>query len=214
MRKSLTSMSTLFLVVSCSSTSLLEMPPVSGSPANWSQFSTSKFPGSDCPNIAGEYSEPPDIFQSVEKVKANSENMTGSYYGHFPFHLADRKEITKGEISLAGNQFFIRQPDANNFYFSFAAHNANNVEYHFRANEGDFECKDGYIEFPISGSSGMIEGMSVNSQIRNVVYRDLAGALIIQTTVGPYRGDPSIASKEFKNEFLRYPLYKSFPEDD
>lgn len=214
MRKSLTPSSLLFFIVACSSSAHLEIPPVPDPPANWSQFSTLKFPNSNCPEIAGVFSEPPVIYQSPEEVRSNSENMTGSYYGHLPFHLADRKEIPDGENSLASNLLSTRQPNADNFIFSFVTDSSQIVEYHFRAKEGDFRCKDGYIEFPVSSSYGMVEGMSVNSQIRNVVLRGNSGALVIQTTTGPYRGDPANQRKKFKHEFLRYPLYERFPKKD
>lgn len=214
MRKNLAQLSLLFFVVACSSSALLEIPPVSNPPVNWSQFSTSTFPGSNCPTIAGEYSEPPVIYQSAENSETNSKDETGSYYGHFPFHLADRKELTEGEISLAGNQFLIRQSDADNFYFLFVTNKKSIVEYHFAAEEGDFECKRGYIEFPVISSFGMIEGMSVNSQNRNVVFRDNKGALIVEKTTGPYRGNPSTANSKFRHEYLQYPLNEGFPKVD
>lgn len=214
MRKNLIPLSGLFLLAACSSSAILEIPPISELPANWGQLSTSTFPGSSCPKISGQYSEPPVIYRSDGKVMANSRDGPGSYYGYFPLHLADRKELAEGGISIPSNRFLIKQLDADNFYLSFTTQKSSVVEYHFQAEEGDFECKDGYIEFPIIGRSGMIEGKSVNSQIRNVVFRENAGALIVQKTIGPYRGDASTADKKFKHEFLRYQLYEGFPKLD
>ena len=214
MSKNLTHLSSLLFIAACSTSAILEMPSVPEPPANWNRFATSTLPDSNCPNIEGEYAEPPMIYKSGEMVKANSGVKTGSYYGHFPFHLADRKELPAGQVRLESNQFSIRQMNADNFYFSFLTKNGRFIEYHFRAEEGDFECKNGYIEFPAMSSYGMIEGMSVNSQIRNVVLRDNTGALIIQETIGPYRGDPSAARSKFKHEFLRYPLYEKFSKEN
>ena len=212
MRKSLAPSSLLFLIVACSSSALLDIPPVQKPPANWSQSSTLKFPNSNCPKMAGEYSETPVIYQSAGKVMTSSEDVRRSYYSYFPFHLADRKVLSDDEINLDSDLFLIRQTDADNFYISFKTHGAGTVEYHFRATEEDFACKNGYIEFPIVISDGMLEGMSANFQIRNVMFRDNTGALIIQKTIGPYRGNPSTASNRFKHEFIRYQLYERFPK--
>ena len=211
MRKPLTSLSSLVFMAACSTGAFLEIPPVPGPPVNWNQFSTSALPDSDCPKLSGAYIEPPEIYPAVEKVKAKLEHNTESYYGHFPFHLADRKELTESEFNLTSNQFIIRQPDADNFYFLFKTKNASIIEYHFRTKEGDFECKGRFIEFPTLVSDGMIEGMSVNSQIRIVILRENTGALVIQKTIGPYRGDPSTAGVQFTHEYLRYPLDERVP---
>lgn len=214
MRKNLAYLSALLLLPACSSNAILEMPPVSESLGNWGQLSTSKFPESSCPKISGQYSEPPVLFQSDRDVSAHLSEGTGSYYGYFPFHLANRKESAVGEISLPNNRFLIEQRDPDNFYVSFTTQKSSIVEYHFQAVEGDFECKSGYIEFPITGHSGMIEGKAVNSQVRNVVFREDDGSLIVQRTIGPYRGDSSTDDKKFRHEFLRYPLYGAYPAKD
>ena len=193
-------------MVACSTGARLEIPPVPGPPVNWSQFSNSTLQGSGCPKLSGVYIEPPEIYPAAENVKTKLEHNTGSFYGHFPFHLADRKELAGSEFRLTSSQFIIRQTDADNFYFLFKTKNASIVEYHFRTEEDDFKCKDGFIEFPTLTSDGMIEGMSVNSQIRIVVLRENTGALVIQKTIGPYRGDPSTAGDQFTHEYLRYPL--------
>lgn len=207
MRKNLIPLSTILLLAACSSTAILEMPPVPESLGGWGQLSNLKFPDSGCPTISGQYSEPPVIYQSDRDVSAHLRDGTGSYYGYFPFHLANRTELAVGEISIPGNRFFIKQPDADNFFLSFATQKSSIVEYHFQATEGDFECKSGYIQFPIIGHSGMIEGKAVNSQVRNVVFREDDGSLIVQKTIGPYRGNSSNDDKKFRHEFLRYPLF-------
>jgi hypothetical protein len=212
MIKNLTKMSLLFYIAACSSSVHLEMPPVPGPPAHWSKFNTSTLPGSSCPNIAGVFLAPPLIFQSAEKIEESAEGWTASLYGHIPFHLADRKELKAEETSLTGHEFLIRQTDGENFYLSFLTQKANIVEYHFQREEGDFACRNGYLEFPIISSYGMVEGMSANTQIRNVLLRDMAGSLVIQKTIGPDRGRPAAKSKDFEYEFLRYPLHERLPE--
>ena len=201
-------------MVACSTGTRLEIPPVPGPPVSWGQFSTSTLPDSNCPKLSGVYIEPPEIYPAADNVKTKLEQNTGSFYGHFPFHLADRKELAGSEFNLTSNQFIIRQPDAGNFYFSFKTESNSIVEYHFQIEEDDFECKGRFIEFPILTNDGMIEGMSVNSQIRIVLLSENTGALVIQKTIGPYRGVPSTTGDQFTNEYLRYPLDERIPRED
>ena len=53
-------------------------------------------------------------------------------------------------------------------------------------------------------SYGVIEGMSVNFQIMNVLLRDEEGALVIQSAGGPYRGEISKNRNSFMFEYLKY----------
>lgn len=202
----------LHFCTACSSLSVLEIPPVSSPPENWNGYSATMFPDSQCADIGGMYLEPPDIHKDGKMPTLAPEDEEGSYYGHIPFHIAEKEKFRESEIYLFEKVFLIRQPNAENFYFSFLTEKFGIVEYHFRADEGDFKCKDGYIEFPVISSYGMIEAMSVNYQIRNVILRDYSGALVIQETIGPYRGNPSTQAKEFKFKFLRYPKYVSTEE--
>lgn len=197
----------LLFCTACSALSVLEIPPVSNPPKDWISYSSMMFPDSQCADIGGMYLEPPNMYKDGKMLNLAPEDKAGSYYGHIPFHIAEKEKFKENENDLLKTVFLIRQPDAENFYFSFLTEKLGIVEYHFRADEGDFKCKDGYIEFPIIRSYGMIEAMSVNYQIRNVVIRDDSGALVIQETIGPYRGDPATAAKEFKYKFLRYPQY-------
>ena len=132
---------------------------------------------------------------------------TGSYYGHVPFHIAKKERFKESKADLLKTMFSIRQPDMDNFYFSFLTEKFDIVEYHFRADEGDFKCKSGYIEFPVTSSYGMIEAKLANYQIRNVLLRDDSGALVVQETIGPYRGNTSTETKGFKYKILRYPRH-------
>ena len=197
---------TLLLCAACSAPSVLEIPQPPDAPGHWSQYSTVRFENSSCPSLAGEYLEPPVVFHSKlgDQKDSLSEINKGSYYGHIPLHLADSRELKKDEVQIDSNTLHIRQPDADNLYFVYVTHKSSIVEDHLNADEGDFKCKSGYLEFPRFRSYGMIEGMSVNSQIRNVILRDNEGGLIIQQTVGPYRGDPSASVDKFSYKFLRF----------
>jgi len=205
MKSEITTLILMFSTAACSAPDRLEMPSFPDPPTNWKTFSLSSIPGSNCPNIEGEYSEPPLIYRSGKKAKYTPTDKFDLYSSYIPFHLGERRELEANDLDLARDHFVIRQPDVTQFYFVYLNELTRSlVEYHFRSTEGDFECKNGYIEFPNYTTYGMIEGRSVNFQIRNVVVMDETGALVIQSTRGPYRGELSNAKKEFSFEFLRY----------
>ena len=207
MRNAVTFSALLVLAFGCSAPDKLEIPPIPGPPDDWNQFSISLITGSDCPSIEGTYSEPPIIYRSGKKKKHLPTDNLGLYSGYVPFHRADRKVLAASALNISRDSFVIRQPDPSQFYFSMLNHEATAIsEYHFRADEGDFECLAGHIKFPNYTSYGMIEGRSFNFQIRNVLLKDETGALVIQSSRGPYRGKPSKAKNDFMFEFFRYPL--------
>ena len=203
-------MATLILVFSsaaCSAPERLEMPSLPDAPLDWKTFDFSLFPGSNCPNISGKFSEPPLIYRSGKKSRFTPRDNFDLYSSYIPFHLGDRKELKVNNMDLASDHFVIEQPDAAQLYFVYInGLTGLPVEYHFRSKEGDFECKDGYIEFPNFAKYGMIEGRSVNFQIRNILVKDEQGALIIQSTRGPFRGNATKSSYEFTFEFFLYPV--------
>jgi len=195
----------VFINVACSPLSELEIPSSPSPPNHWSDFSTSTMPGSGCPLIEGTYLEPPLVHRvgvDPEFVPKDTDDLYSSY---IPFYRADREEFSVNESGVSGNSFTIRQPDETQFYFSYISEPTNRlVEYHFQLSEGDFVCRNGQIDFPKTSSYGVIEGMSVNFQIKNILLKDKEGALVIQSTGGPYRGKASRESKEFMFEFIKY----------
>ncbi len=191
----------------CTGSVRLEFPVLPDPPINWSQWSLLTLSNSNCPIIEGVYKQPPIIHRTAEKAGFLPSDKMDLYSGYIPFFLADRKEKLPGSLSLPNKGFEIRQSDATEFYFSYF--NENNtlvVEHHFRSDEGDFNCYNGFMEFPTITNYGMIEGMSVNFQIRNILMKDENGALIIQSTRGPYHGNPSSLSSVFSYEYFRYSL--------
>ena len=196
----------LFSSTACSAPDRLEMPPISGPPPGWGSFTLTTMPESDCPIIAGEYSEPPSIYRSREVEGFLPKDNLDLYSSYIPFHLGERREMETNDINLPGDHFWIRQPDAAQFFFVYLNDRTGTlVEYHFRSEEGDFECQDGHIEFPNYEINGMIEGRSVNFQIRNILIKDEQDALIIQSTRGPFRGTAKMTENSFTTEFFRYP---------
>ena len=193
------------LGVACSSPKILEIPQFPNFPDYWVGLSSTTIPGSDCPFIEGEYLEPPLIHRQGGDSKYFPKDDKWLYFGYIPFHLANRREFTSSEHSPRKNNFLIRQPDATQFYFLFLNDQETAIsEYNFRSDEGDFKCDGGRIEFPRITRYGVIEGASVNFQIKNVLLKDEEGALVIQSTGGPYRGKTSQESKKFMFEFIKY----------
>jgi len=200
----------LFLMCSsaaCSAPDKLEMPTIPDPPSGWQSFSWSSIPGSACPKLEGEYSEPPLIFRTGNEARYTASDNFDLYSSYIPFHLAERRELEANELDLPNDSFVIRQPDKSQFQFVYLnEHTQSIVEYLFLSSEGDFKCHGGYIEFPNYTTYGIIEGKSVNFQIRNIVVKDEAGALVIQSTRGPFRGNTIKSKSEFTYEFIRYPI--------
>jgi hypothetical protein len=206
MRIEIAALILLFSSVACSAPDRLEMPPISGSPPGWKSFNLTTIPESNCPIIAGEYSEPPFIYRSGKVAGFMPKDNLDLYSSYIPFHLGERREMETNDINLHGDHFWVRQPDATQFFFVYLNDSTGTlVEYHFRSKEGDFECRDGHIEFPYYEIDGMVEGRSVNFQIRNIVIKDEQDALIIQSTRGPLRGAAKMTENPFTTEFFRYP---------
>ncbi len=206
MRMFVVFMCVVFSCFACTTKEILILPEASQLPANWGRLSESRLSGSDYPLISGKYLEPPDVIQVNKSGKREFLGIEGSYYGHIPLHIADEIEHKSNVLGLDINELRIRQIDANQFTVAYITARHNLVEHLFNAYEGDFECKEGYIEFPVLSGYEMVEGRTANYQIRNVMFNDLNGALIVQTTIGPYRKYIINSKNIFKEEFYRYKL--------
>jgi len=197
-------------LVGCASPADLQIPPIQQLPNGWGQLSANTISNSECPSISGTYTEPPYIERLGKKLSRVPEDNHWLYFGYIPFHLADRKELPTGSMTLGRNNFLIRQPDASQFYVSFLNEEQTVIsEYHFLADQGDFECKRGVMLFPEIRHYGMIEGRALNMHVRNALLVDKANSLIIQSTRGPLKGNPAGDSDKFTFEFIRYSPEKS-----
>ena len=93
MKTEITALIVMFLSAACSVPDKLEMPPFPNPPTNWKPFSLLSIPGSNCPKLEGEYSEPPLIYRSGKKVKYPSTDNFDLYSSYIPFHLGERREF-------------------------------------------------------------------------------------------------------------------------
>jgi len=205
------------LVISCATCAvpeIVEIPPIPGPPVDWPQFSASTIQGSECPKIDGVYLEPPLIHRLGHDKKYLPIDDLDLYSGYIPFHLADRNDLAENEIGLLNNHFVIRQSNESQFFFLYLNKQTETlVEYRFQSEEGDFQCQDGQMIFPIISYYVMIEGSNLNFQVRNILLKDETGALVIQSTRGPFRGNPAKAERKFMYEFFRYPQANEVGDD-
>lgn len=207
MRTEIATLIIVFLSTACSAKEIVEMPPFPDPPVDWKPFIRSTPSGTICPKLTGVYSQPPLINRSGKEASFTPKDISGLYSSYIPFHLGDREEMKVNNIGLTSDHFVIRQPDTSQFYFMYLnEYSGSLVEYHFQSREGDFECRDGYMEFPHFTTYGMIEGKTANFQIRNILIKDEGGALVIQSTRGPYRGSLANGIGEFTFEFFQYPI--------
>jgi hypothetical protein len=195
-----------FSCVACTTTEILDFPEATQLPVHWGEINVSRFSGSNCPSISGKYSEPPDIYQVDKNGHREFQGIEGSYYGFIPFHIAKEVKHESNKLGLSANQFLLQQVDSSNFTMAYLTPRSNLVEYLFNADNDDFKCNEGYIEFPVFISYGMLEGQSVNAQVRSILFKDENGALIVRRTIGPYRKYLVNTKNTFTDEFLRFQL--------
>lgn len=206
----------IFTIVcaSCATQQTLVLPPLPGAPGNWPAFSTVTIAGSECPRIEGAYLDPPSIHREGADQQFLPKDDKRLFVGPVPFQLANESELPPETKGVPREGFLILQSAASGFDFLYFNYQATAVlKFHFQSNEGDFECHHGYIEFPRLTEHGMIEGRSMNFQVRNVLYMDESGALVIQSTRGPYRGHKSQMEAEASYEFFRYARQESTTKD-
>jgi len=188
------------------------MPPVSSQQGLGNMGRSYSLPDSQCAEIEGTYLRAPIVDMEGDLSDNAPNDLTGLLYAHIPFRLADKTVAKAAKAESLKSLFSIRQPDADNFFVSLSTQKFGVVEYHFRTDEEDFSCEDGFIVFPLVKHYGTVEGMSVNYQIRNVIFRDDSGSLVVQETRGPYRGSLSTSAKKFKYKSFRYPKYTNSVE--
>jgi len=206
MKKGMAVLIVMCTTASCSARDILELPPIPNSPPDWEHFSTATIQASDCPELEGVYSEPPLVYRSGKTKRFVPSDDMALYSSYIPMHLGDQSVLHAGAVDFMVNTFEIKQPDPTQFFLVYKNISTDDVvQLHFRQSEGDFECTDGMVRFPDYQVSGMIEGASLDFQIRNVLVKDVAGALVIQSTRGPYRKYASDSKSEFSYEFIRYP---------
>jgi len=200
----------LCTTASCSARDILELPPIPNPPPDWEKISITTLQASDCPELEGIYSEPPLVYRSGKSKRFVPSGHMGLYSSYIPFKLGNRSVLPTDAADFMVNTFEIKQPDPTQFFLVYENIPADNVvQLHFRQSEGDFECTDGMIRFPDYQVSGIIEGASLNFQIRNVLVKDVSGALVILSTRGPYHRYSSDSKNEFSYEFIRYPVVDS-----
>lgn len=196
----------LCMTASCSARDKLEMPLIPNPPPDWEPFSTATLQASECPELEGVYAEPPLIHRSGKTKRFVPSDNLDMYSSYIPFHLGDRSVLRTGAVDYTDNHFKITQPDPAQFFIVYKNRPTDEVvQLHFRQSDGDFECANGMIRFPEYQVTGMVEGSSLNFQIRNIIAKDNSGALVIQSTRGPYRGVSGELNNEFSYEFIRYP---------
>lgn len=193
----------------CAAQKPLGLPPLPEAPKTWLEFEA-PLSGSECLDFKGAYLEPPLVHRIGIDEKYLAKDNEWIFFGYIPLHRGDRTVHAPGTYAVPRHGFVIRQTTAAEFDLLFYNHEGTSIsDYLFRSEEGDFECSDGYIEFPTQVTYGMSEAGLLNFQVRNVLLLDETGALVIQSTRGPYRGTPSQMQREVSYEFIRYPRAES-----
>lgn len=194
------------ILCGCSATPIVEIPESPGLPAKWGNLGGNMLEGSDCPDVQGTFRNLP------KKVTVNAQGETHSsgeefdFYSLFPVYLAADRVLTPSQANYEPlDTLTLRQPSPNALILTVEAHDRpKKVAYHFIREEGDFECLNGFIVFPVSSTYGMGEGTLLNGQEKEKIALVERGDLIIISTWGPYRSKKSDVSSKFTHEFYLY----------
>lgn len=193
------------LVAGCSVPQIVEFPVEPNLPVAWGEYSTVTIHGSSCPDISGSYVDVPEVKSikgfSIEHVTGNRNSM----YGLFPFEIAEntiaeRVDATKKHAILRFSQ---GTPGEITMTHTWA--NREKVETSvFKASEQDFDCVDGFIQFPINSVYGQLEGVKINGQNRTRARLAQDQSLIAIKSYGKYRSDSKASKSSFEYEFYRF----------
>lgn len=191
-----------WLLSACAVPPIISMPEPANLPVEWGGYSQEFWEGTSCPKVSGEYHKVPSIYEVGEDNGRFLDGSDISFYSLFAFELADRSS-RPGELPRDKPEFFlIQQMSADRFLLEhFAPVMGEIVRHNFESAEGDFECVNGFIQFPVSGHYGSIEGMSVNGQYVKKFRISESGDLVSILSSGPYRSRRSADRLDFVHEF-------------
>lgn len=189
----------------CTLPPVIPVPEPPELPTAWGAYGQEFWEGTKCPKVSGRFAKIPTIY---EAGKTNVQFLVGSdinFYSLFAFHLA--KDLSKPAEPTQNDPayFVIDQEAAERFTLLYYAPEIRSlVRLEFEKSEGDFACMDGFIQFPVSGYFGSIEGMPLNGQILKKFRLTASGDLISIHSSGPYRSSRSAQSLDFEHEFYLF----------
>jgi hypothetical protein len=193
------------LVAGCSIPQTIEFPVEPSLPVAWGEYSTVTIHGGSCPDISGAYAEVPE----VKSIKGyDIENITGnrySIYGLFPFEIAENSPVVRIDTKKMQSEFRFSQSTPGEITMTHLWANGEKIESSiFKASEQDFNCVDGFIQFPINSVYGQLEGVKINGQNRTRVRLAQDQSLIVVKSYGEYRSNSEASKSNFEHEFYRF----------
>lgn len=196
----------IFILCGCAATPIVKIPEPPALPAKWGNLALGMIEGSDCPDVQGAFWNLPTIVTVDKQGEFHSTGEELDFYSLFPVYLAVDRQLTpsqSGDEPL--DSLTLRQPSPNELILTVEAHDRpETVAYHFIREEGDFECLNGFIQFPVSSTYGMGEGTLLNGQEREKIALVEQGNLVVIKSWGPYRSRKSDLSSKFTHEFYLY----------
>lgn len=191
-----------WLLGACTVPPIIPMPQPPELPAAWGEYGQEFSEDTNCPKVSGKYLKVPSIY---EVGVTNGRYLDGSdisFYSLFAFHVAME--------SSEPHEFLMEEPETialgqTGDGLLIVQYGARAIEkmmtYTFDMANGDFDCVDGFIQFPLSGHYGSIEGMSLNGQELKRLRANRAGDLVGVRSFGPYRSMRAIDDLNFVHEF-------------
>jgi len=189
----------------CTVPPIIPIPEPPNLPAAWGSYSQEYWEGTNCPKVSGTYLMIPSVYRVGEDNKRFLDGNDISFYSLFAFHLADRSSQPQKTTSDKPDFFSIRQVNAERFVLEHNAPAVGEIVRHdFDRAEGDFECVYGFLQFPVSGHYGSIDGMSLNGQDVKKFRMTADGNLVFILSSGPYRSRRSADNLDFVHELYLF----------
>lgn len=193
-------------LMACSLPPVVDIPAIPSVSSFGKEYGKEVVQNGECPDLTGHYHNAPEVFEVRDSEVTVTHGDTTDYYSLIPFHLADRRVHEYVETPAEHKHLAIDQPDDSIFVFTnFSDDGSKEFEKTFVQSEGDFFCKDGFLEFPQSGDYGVLEGMTVNGQMARRMRLTEEGDLVIIKSNGPHRSAKADVAVEFTHRFYIYP---------
>lgn len=203
---------TRFLVVSmvglmtfsCASREIIPVSDAVPVPMGWHAYSKETLGRSQCPRIAGKYLEPPERYSTPGSQFAKVDYLRFGYIAVLPFNLSERKVLSQSDVELNASEFEFVQKNGESFLLHDIGLGLEIFEHLFLHEQGDFECKEGMMYFPLETIYGADQQGSYNAQHQGILATDSNGNLILIRISGPYKNTLLNRKANFEYDYMRY----------
>jgi hypothetical protein len=213
MKSLLTLGATLCLIAGCNAHGVVVMSSLPELPSDWGEYFPGQYENSKCPIVSGVFHAVPEVVTLTHKGYSKQSGDLFSIYGLIPFELANS---TLKSISMTPESertiSIVQGPDGRLVVAHVWANGKKLETSTFNQTEFDFDCADGFIEFPRKSYYGQLEGVDVNNQTSVRLRKATDGSLIAIKSSGRFKS--ADAQKKGNVEQLLYRFRLSRPSEE